>query len=106
MTSRRTEALHPSAAGLQDAALPDVLARLHAAQMTAAEAVRPAFPDLERAARAAADALRAGHRMAYVGAGSSGLMALADCLELAGTFGIPPTARRCSSPAAPPPCCT
>jgi N-acetylmuramic acid 6-phosphate etherase len=28
--------------------------------------------------------------MAYVGAGSSGLMALSDCLELAGTFGIPP----------------
>ena len=29
--------------------------------------------------------------MGYAGAGSSGLMALADCLELAGTFGIPPT---------------
>jgi N-acetylmuramic acid 6-phosphate etherase len=28
--------------------------------------------------------------MVYVGAGSSGLMALADCLELFGTFGIPP----------------
>ena len=28
--------------------------------------------------------------MAYVGAGSAGLMALADGLELAGTFGVPP----------------
>jgi N-acetylmuramic acid 6-phosphate etherase len=90
MARRRTEDLHPSAAGLQDVPLHDVLGRLHAAQIAAADAVVPAFPALERAARAAAGALRDGRRMVYVGAGSSGLMALADCLELFGTFGIPP----------------
>lgn len=37
----------------------------------------------------AAQALRGGGKLAYAGAGSSGLMALADCLELLGTFGIP-----------------
>ena len=43
-----------------------------------------------RRPRSRAEALAAGHRLAYAGAGSSGLMALADALELAGTFGIPP----------------
>lgn len=90
MALRRTEGVHPSAAGLQDVPLHDVLGRLHAAQISAAGAVVPAFAALELAARAAAGALRAGHRLVYVGAGSSGLMALADCLELFGTFGIPP----------------
>ena len=90
MARRRTEDLHPFAAGLQDVPLQDVLGRLHVAQIAAAGAVVPAFPALETAARAAADALRDGGRMVYVGAGSSGLMALADCLELFGTFGIPP----------------
>jgi N-acetylmuramic acid 6-phosphate etherase len=90
MARRRTEDLHPSAAGLQDLPLHDVLGRLHSAQIAAAAAVVPAFPALETAARAAARALRDGQRMVYVGAGSSGLMALADCLELLGTFGIPP----------------
>ncbi|GAB1361560.1 N-acetylmuramic acid 6-phosphate etherase [Rhodobacter sp.] len=45
---------------------------------------------LEQAAEAAANALRRGGKLAYVGAGSSGLMALSDSLELAGTFGILP----------------
>jgi N-acetylmuramic acid 6-phosphate etherase len=88
--ARRTEDRHPAAAGLQDLPLAQVLARLHAAQVAAAGAMVPAFPALEQAALAGAQALRAGRRMAYVGAGSSGLMALSDCLELFGTFGIPP----------------
>lgn len=54
------------------------------------QAVRPAFPLLERVGEAAANALRNGGKLAYAGAGSSGLMALSDNLELAGTFGIPP----------------
>ncbi len=48
----------------------------------------PAIPALDAAAAIAAEAIGSGHRLAYAGAGSSGLMALADALELAGTFGI------------------
>ncbi|UXU74213.1 MULTISPECIES: N-acetylmuramic acid 6-phosphate etherase [unclassified Paracoccus (in: a-proteobacteria)] len=85
-----TESRHPGSDGLH--ALPDAecLARLLDAQVAALQAVRPSFPALVRAADAAAASLRAGGRLGYAGAGSSGLMALADCLELAGTFGIPP----------------
>ncbi len=90
MTGRSTEAQHPQARGLQDLPSDAILSRLLAGQQAAAAAVGAALPALEAAAGHAAEALRTGHRLAYAGAGSSGLMALADALELAGTFGIPP----------------
>lgn len=89
MADRSTEALHPLAQGLHLAPAAQVLSRALDAQLGALAAVRPALPALERAADLAAEALRSGGKLAYAGAGSSGLMALADCLELLGTFGIP-----------------
>lgn len=90
MTATATEARHPSSAGLHDHPSDVALGLLLDAQLAAVAAVRPALAELDRAAEAAAAVLRHGGRMGYAGAGSSGLMALADCLELAGTFGIPP----------------
>lgn len=90
MTASATEARHPSSAGLHRRPGAEALALLLDAQVQALGALRGALPALERAADAAAAALRHGGRMGYAGAGSSGLMALADCLELAGTFGIAP----------------
>ena len=43
---------------------------------------------IAKAAARAAQALAGGGRLAYAAAGSSGLMAMADALELPGTFGI------------------
>lgn len=90
MAERSTEARHPAGQGLHAKPASAVLDALLAAQMQAVAALRPALPALERAAEAAAKALGAGGKLGYAGAGSSGLMALADCLELAGTFGLPP----------------
>lgn len=90
MADRPTEALHPLSAGLHLARGGDVLDRCLTAQSAALASVRAAIPALERAAGAAASSLQAGGKLAYAGAGSSGLMALADCLELMGTFGIMP----------------
>ena len=90
MTDRSTEALHPASKGLHLAPGAEALSRLLAAQAQALTVVQTALPALDAAAEAAAGALRAGRKMGYAGAGSSGLMALADCLELAGTFGILP----------------
>ena len=84
-----TEDLHPASAGLQDLADADVLTRLLDGQIHAAEAVRAALPAIAEAARVTARALGAGGRVVYAGAGSSGVMALSDSLELAGTFGTP-----------------
>lgn len=89
MADRPTEARHRHSAGIQALPGAEVLACLLDAQGEALAAVAPALPALDAAAEAAARALAGGGRLAYAGAGSSGLMALADCLELAGTFGIP-----------------
>lgn len=89
MADRPTEALHPLSSGLHVAPADQVLARALSAQQAALHTVGPALPALQIAAEAAANALRSGGKLAYAGAGSSGLMALADCLELLGTFGIP-----------------
>lgn len=90
MAERSTEARHPSADGLHRVPVAEALARLLSAQTASLGCVLPALPALERAAVAATEALRSGGKLAYAGAGSSGVMALSDCLELAGTFGIPP----------------
>ncbi|WP_347268032.1 N-acetylmuramic acid 6-phosphate etherase [Paracoccus sp. (in: a-proteobacteria)] len=90
MTATSTESRHPAAGGLHARPAAAVLEVLLAAQIAALGALRPALPALARAADAATASLRAGGRLGYAGAGSSGLMALADCLELAGTFGIAP----------------
>jgi N-acetylmuramic acid 6-phosphate etherase len=68
----------------------EATAELVEAQRRAAAAVLDAVPSLLRAAQLVATALSAGGRVVYCGAGSSGLMALADALELPGTFGVAP----------------
>ncbi|CAM3072029.1 N-acetylmuramic acid 6-phosphate etherase [Paracoccus nototheniae] len=90
MTDRSTEARHPDALGLHRLAAPDAAGLLLTAQQGALEALRSALPAIEQVAQAGVAALQGGGRMGYAGAGSSGLMALADCLEMAGTFGLPP----------------
>lgn len=90
MTERRTEERHALAAGLHTLPAAEVLSRLLGAQDDAVGALRPAIPALSAAADLARTALSGPGRLAYVGAGSAGLMALADRLELAGTFGLPP----------------
>ncbi|PWK70565.1 N-acetylmuramic acid 6-phosphate etherase [Aminobacter sp. AP02] len=89
MAPRRTEAVHKDAGGI-DAQAPDSVLRLLAdAQVEAARAVHAAIPEIAQAAAKVAACLAAGGRLVYAAAGSSGLMALADALELPGTFGIP-----------------
>jgi N-acetylmuramic acid 6-phosphate etherase len=78
MADRPTEALHPLSAGLHLAPADQVLSRALSAQEAALAVVRQSLPALEAAASRAATALRSGGRLAYAGAGSSGLMALAD----------------------------
>ncbi|MER8487084.1 N-acetylmuramic acid 6-phosphate etherase [Mesorhizobium australicum] len=88
MAETRTEALHGNAEGLDIRAPEVILASLADAQVEAAKAVRNAIPSIARAAEIIAGCLSGGGKLAYAAAGSSGLMALADALELPGTFGI------------------
>lgn len=90
MSAAQTEQSHASAKGLD--LLPDVeaLTILARGQAEAAQAVEAAVPAIAKAARLAAESVASGGRLIYVAAGSSGLMAMADALELPGTYGIAP----------------
>ena len=65
-----------------------LLAALISGQRRAVERVAAAGPALEGAAKRLSAALSAGGRLVYLGAGSSGLLAMQDGLELPGTFGL------------------
>ncbi|QRM55959.1 N-acetylmuramic acid 6-phosphate etherase [Sinorhizobium sp. BG8] len=88
MATGKTEARHEQAQGLDELRPFDALTVLARAQQAAAAVVDQAIEDIAVAAGFAADALSAGGRLVYVGAGSSGLMAMSDALELPGTYGI------------------
>ena len=76
-----------SAKSLRGSGAP-LLEALIAGQRRAVECVAAEAQALEAAAKRVAAALRAGGRLVYLGAGSSGLIAMQDGLELPGTFGL------------------
>ncbi|MGR3762329.1 N-acetylmuramic acid 6-phosphate etherase (plasmid) [Roseobacteraceae bacterium NS-SX3] len=88
MLSHATEQLHPEARGLDTRPLDGVAQALAAGQQTAAGAPLEALAAICGGARAMAASLTGGGMLYYVAAGSSGLMAAADAMELGGTFGI------------------
>ena len=88
MAAGRTEGRHDQARGLDERQPIDALKVLADGQKAAAAVVDAALGDIAAAARLAADALLSGGRLVYAGAGSSGLMAMADALELPGTYGV------------------
>lgn len=85
----RTEARHDRAKGLDSLDPVDVLRLLGEGQAEAARVVLHPLSEMAEAARLMAASIREGGRLVYAGAGSSGLMALGDALELPGTYGIP-----------------
>ncbi|GAA4837014.1 N-acetylmuramic acid 6-phosphate etherase [Saccharopolyspora rosea] len=68
----------------------DVLRLLNAEDRIVPEAVGRVLPQLARAVDLAVDALRAGGRVHYVGAGTSGRLGVLDAAELIPTFNVPP----------------
>lgn len=88
MSKNATEARHQYAIGLDMLDAAAALRVLAEGQQAAAHTVTDAIPAIAAAAELTARALRQGGRLIYVGAGSSGLMAMADALELPGTYGI------------------
>jgi len=86
-----TEAADP---GLADIDTLDVEARLrliNAEDAKVAAAVALEIPQIARAVRLAASSLRAGGRLIYIGAGTSGRLGVLDASECPPTFGVPAT---------------
>ncbi len=85
-----TEGLDLRAKGIDERDPLEALGLLLDGQVSAAQSVRASLAAIANLADAAAATLRNGGRLFYAAAGSSGLMALADALEIPGTFGISP----------------
>ena len=89
MTLPTTEDRDPKSIGLSAKPDEEVLAFILQRQIAALEATREAIPQITNAAASLHKAAASGGKIGYAGAGSAGLTALTDCLELPGTFGFP-----------------
>lgn len=83
-----TEHADPRFTGLDGWDDATILSALLDGQKRGLDAVTAAIPEISKAASLGAQALKAGGRLIYVGAGSPGLIALGDALEIPQTYGI------------------
>lgn len=84
-----TERTNPNTADIDLLPTLDILHLLNSEDRTVPEAVGRALPELADAVDAAVEALRSGGRVHYVGAGTSGRLAVLDAAELIPTFNVP-----------------
>lgn len=83
-----SEAANPRTRGLDLRSTREILALLNREDASVAASVARHIPGISRAVEAIVAALRAGGRLIYVGAGSSGRLAALDAAECPPTFGI------------------
>ncbi|HEX9435814.1 MAG TPA: N-acetylmuramic acid 6-phosphate etherase [Candidatus Limnocylindria bacterium] len=91
---RRTEERNPKAARLSSLTTREILELMNDEDATIPLAVRAALPRIERAVEAILDAIGAGGRVRYVGAGTSGRLGVLDASEWPPTFGVEPDTAR------------
>jgi N-acetylmuramic acid 6-phosphate etherase len=85
----RTEQRNPRSRGLDRKSSLEIVRALNREDATAALAIRPVLPKIARAVDAIADSLRRGGTLFYIGAGTSGRLAVLDAAECPPTFGTP-----------------
>jgi N-acetylmuramic acid 6-phosphate etherase len=90
MRAAKTERRNPKSRGLDRKSTLGILRVLNREDARVAPAVRRELPKIARAVDAIVKALRRGGRLFYVGAGTSGRIALLDAAECPPTFGTPP----------------
>ncbi|HXQ25802.1 MAG TPA: N-acetylmuramic acid 6-phosphate etherase [Candidatus Acidoferrales bacterium] len=90
MKAARTEQRNPRSRGLDRKSTLGILRALNREDARVALAVRRELPRIARAVDAIAKALQRGGRLIYIGAGTSGRLAVLDAAECPPTFGTPP----------------
>src|SRR5690606_33208864 len=85
-----TEERNPRTVDIDKVSTLEVLELLNAEDDRVAGAVAAVLPELARAVDIVVERLRAGGRMHYFGAGTSGRLAALDAAELPPTFSVPP----------------
>jgi N-acetylmuramic acid 6-phosphate etherase len=88
---RATEQRNPRTRGIDAKSTIDILRAIHREDASVAKAVSAALPAIARAVDAIAGALQHGGRLFYIGAGTSGRLAVLDAAELPPTFGTSPS---------------
>ncbi|HWC80548.1 MAG TPA: N-acetylmuramic acid 6-phosphate etherase, partial [Pseudonocardiaceae bacterium] len=77
-----TELRNPDTTDIDQLTTVEILREINAEDVTVPDAVAAVLPELARLVDYAVEALRAGHRVHYVGAGTSGRLAVLDAAEL------------------------
>ena len=90
LTTLTTESVNDRSRGLDSASTLDALRLIHDEDHRAVDAVTPELPYIAAAVEIVVDALRAGGRLVYVGAGTSGRLGVLDAAECPPTFGTDP----------------
>ncbi len=85
---RRTEARNAKARGLESFTTRQILGLMNDEDASVPTAVRAALPAIEKAVDEIVTALGAGHRLRYIGAGTSGRLGVLDASEAPPTFGV------------------
>ena len=85
-----TEAINPALADIDALDTQSRLRLMNREDARVADAVALEIPQIVRAALLAARSLRAGGRLVYIGAGTSGRLGVLDASECPPTFGVPP----------------
>ncbi len=84
-----TEHISPRFVDLDSWSTSDMTQAMYDGQLVACAAVRPALPAINAAVDDAVSALKRGGRLVYVGAGTSGRIAVQDGAELGPTYDWP-----------------
>jgi N-acetylmuramic acid 6-phosphate etherase len=84
-----TELRNPDTTDIDQLTTVEILREINAEDASVPYAVAAVLPDLARLVDHAVEALRGGHRVHYVGAGTSGRLAVLDAAELVPTYNIP-----------------
>lgn len=85
-----TESRNPSSHNLDRLNTREILTLINREDGTVAAAVARVIPDIARVVEIVADSFRAGGRLIYAGAGTSGRLGVLDAAECPPTFGVPP----------------
>ena len=83
-----SENTHPRADDLDGLSARDFLAVMHEEDLEAVRAIAPVLDVMARAVEGVAERLRAGGKLHYFGAGTSGMIAELDAAECPATFGV------------------
>ena len=86
----KTEQRNPKSANIDKASTREMLMIMQDENENAMKAVRSALGSIEKAVDVAAEKIKAGGRIIYVGAGTSGRLGILDAAECPPTYGTPP----------------